>query len=131
MNTPETTVPETTAPEAPAVTPPAVLSLTPKAVEMVKHTRQQEGLDPSDGLRVAVMGGGCSGFQYALDFEKDERPTDHVLAYDGLRVFVDPVSARYLAGTTIDYVLGMSGAGFKFLNPKATGSCGCGSSFAV
>ena len=54
-----------------------------------------------------------------------------MLLYDGLRVFVDPVSARYLAGTTIDYVLGMSGAGFKFLNPKATGSCGCGSSFAV
>jgi iron-sulfur cluster assembly accessory protein len=135
MSTPETTLPETNAPETaapqgPAATP-TVLTLTPKAVEMIKHTRQQEGLDPAHGLRVAVMGGGCSGFQYALDFEQQERDTDHVLLYDGLRVFVDPVSARYLAGTTIDYVLGMSGAGFKFLNPKATGSCGCGSSFAV
>ena len=128
MSTPETT---TTTPAAPPAEGPTVLALTPKAVEMVKHTRQQEGLDPSHGLRVAVMGGGCSGFQYALDFEKEARPTDQVLDYDGLRVFVDPISARYLAGTTIDYALGMSGAGFKFLNPKATGSCGCGSSFAV
>jgi iron-sulfur cluster assembly protein len=82
-------------------------------------------------LRVAVMGGGCSGFQYALDFDKEPRPTDRVYDYDGLRVFVDPVSARYLDGTVIDYVLGMQGAGFKFNNPKAVGSCGCGSSFSV
>lgn len=121
-----------TQPEAaPAPPPEAPLSLTPKAVEMIKHTRQQEGLDATDALRVAVSGGGCSGFQYALDFEKEQRPNDHVLDYDGLRVFVDPVSARYLQGTVIDYVLGMQGAGFKFNNPKAVGSCGCGSSFAV
>jgi iron-sulfur cluster assembly accessory protein len=119
-----------TADPAPAP-PPAPVGLTPKAIEMIKHTRQQEGLDPTDALRVAVMGGGCSGFQYALDFEKEQRPNDHVLDYDGLRVFVDPVSARYLQGTVIDYVLGMQGAGFKFNNPKAVGSCGCGSSFAV
>jgi iron-sulfur cluster assembly accessory protein len=111
--------------------PASVLSVTPKAIEMIKHTRAQEGLDPGSALRVAVMGGGCSGFQYALDFEQEQRPTDQVLEYDGLRVFVDPVSSRYLKGTTIDYVLGMSGAGFKFLNPNAVGSCGCGSSFAV
>jgi len=108
-----------------------VVVLTAKAVEMIKLTRSQEGMDESYGLRVAVMGGGCSGFQYALDFEKEQRDTDYVVEYDGLRVFVDPVSSRYLDGTTIDYVLGMSGAGFKFLNPKATGQCGCGSSFAV
>jgi len=112
--------------------PPAQsVSLTPKAVEMVRHTRQQEGLDETDGLRVAVMGGGCSGFQYALDFDKAPRETDQVLDFDGLRVFVDPVSARYLRGTVIDYVLGMQGAGFKFSNPNAVGSCGCGSSFTV
>ena len=109
----------------------APLSITPKALEMIKHTREQEGIEADHGLRVAVMGGGCSGFQYALDFEKEQRDTDYVIEYDGLRVFVDPVSSRYLDGTTIDYVLGMSGAGFKFLNPKATGQCGCGSSFAV
>ncbi len=118
-------------PEAPAPPPDGPIALTPKAIEMIKHTRAQEGIDPSHGLRVAVMGGGCSGFQYALDFDKEPRDTDAVLEYDGLTVFIDPVSARYLAGTTIDYVLGMSGAGFKFNNPNAAGSCGCGSSFSV
>lgn len=124
--------PTTQTPE-PAAAPPAppVLNLTAKAVEMVRHTRQQEGLDESSGLRVAVMGGGCSGFQYALDFELEARPTDTVLEFDGLKVYVDPVSARYLKGTTVDYVLGMQGAGFKFSNPNAAGSCGCGSSFTV
>ena len=118
---------------SPAPAPPAssVVSITPKAIEMVRHTRQQEGLDDDSALRVAVMGGGCSGFQYALDFDREARPTDTVLEFDGLKVYVDPVSARYLKGTTIDYVLGMQGAGFKFINPNASGSCGCGSSFAV
>lgn len=111
-------------------TPPIVV-LTAKAVEMIKLTRSQEGMDESYGLRVAVMGGGCSGFQYALDFEKEGRETDETFEVDGLKVFVDPVSARYLEDVVIDYVFGMNGAGFKFNNPKATGTCGCGSSFAV
>jgi iron-sulfur cluster assembly protein len=114
-------------------TPPAgtPLSLTDKAVKMVKITRDEESIDAASGLRVAVRGGGCSGFEYALDFELEARDTDIVLEYDGLQVFVDPISARYLEGTQIDYVLGTTGAGFKFNNPKATGTCGCGSSFAV
>ena len=115
-------------------TPPAEgapISLTPKAVTMIKLTREQEGLAETAGLRVAVRGGGCSGFEYALDFEEEARETDFVLEYDGLQVFVDPVSGRYLQGTEIDYVMGMTGAGFKFNNPKAVGTCGCGSSFAV
>jgi iron-sulfur cluster assembly accessory protein len=116
---------------APAPVDAPMVHLTAKAVEMIRHTRQQEGLEEDNGLRVAVMGGGCSGFQYALDFERESRPTDTVLEFDGLKVYVDPVSARYLQGTTIDYVLGMQGAGFKFSNPNAVGSCGCGSSFAV
>lgn len=107
------------------------VTLTPKAVEMIKITREQEGIDPSHGLRIAVRGGGCSGFEYALDFEKEARDNDWVYELNGLRVFVDAVSARYLEGTSIDYVLGMQGAGFKFNNPKAAGTCGCGSSFAV
>jgi len=119
--TPTNTTPETLSP----------VTLTPKAVEMVKITREQEGMDASYGLRVAVMGGGCSGFQYALDFEQEPRETDTVMEVDGLQVFVDPVSSRYLDGVTIDYVFGMHGAGFKFENPRATGTCGCGSSFAV
>lgn len=107
------------------------LRLTPKAVKMVKITREEEGMDETFGLRVAVRGGGCSGFEYALDFEREGRPTDTVIEYEGLSVFVDPISFRYLAGTVIDYNLGVSGSGFKFENPRATGTCGCGSSFAV
>lgn len=121
---------ETTTQPTPSAPPPP-LNLTPKAVRMVKLTREEEGIDPSYGLRVAVRGGGCSGFEYALDFEKERRETDLVIEYDGLNVFVDPVSSRYLEGTTIDYELGMQGTGFKFSNPRAVGTCGCGSSFAV
>jgi len=107
------------------------VSLTEKAVQMVKISRQQEGLAETSGLRVGVRGGGCSGFEYALDFVPEGRENDWVIEYDGLRVFVDPVSARYLEGTSIDYVMGPTGTGFKFDNPKAVGSCGCGSSFSV
>lgn len=113
--------------------PPAALpvTLTAKAVKMIKLTREEESLDEASGLRVAVRGGGCSGFEYALDFELEARDTDVVLEFDDLKVYVDPISARYLGGTEIDYVLGTTGAGFKFNNPQATGTCGCGSSFAV
>jgi iron-sulfur cluster assembly accessory protein len=107
------------------------VTLTAKAVDMVKITRDGEGIDPSHGLRVAVRGGGCSGFEYALDFEGEARPNDYVYDQHGLTVYVDAVSARYLEGTTVDYMLGMSGAGFKFSNPRAQGTCGCGSSFTV
>jgi iron-sulfur cluster assembly accessory protein len=118
----------------PAAAPPAEdvpVALTPKAVEMVKITRDQEGIDASHGLRIAVRGGGCSGFEYALDYEGEARETDWVYEQSGLTVYVDSVSARYLQGTTIDYVFGMNGAGFKFNNPQAKGTCGCGSSFTA
>ncbi|HEY4575003.1 MAG TPA: iron-sulfur cluster assembly accessory protein [Thermoanaerobaculia bacterium] len=107
------------------------VALTPKAVQMIKITREQEGIDPSHGLRVAVRGGGCSGFEYALDFENEARENDWVYEQGDLKVYIDAVSARYLQGTSIDYVLGNTGAGFKFNNPNAAGTCGCGSSFAV
>ena len=112
-------------------TPSNPIDLTGKAVQMIKITREQENLDPASALRVAVRGGGCSGFEYALDFENDRRPSDIVIEYEGLTIYVDPVSSRYLSGTTIDYSLGMSGTGFKFENPRAVGTCGCGSSFAI
>ena len=105
--------------------------LTAKAAEMVKITRQQEGIEESHGLRIAVRGGGCSGFEYALDFENEARENDWIYEQSGLTIYVDAVSARYLEGTTIDYVMGMAGAGFKFINPQAKGTCGCGSSFTV
>ncbi|MGB5476826.1 MAG: iron-sulfur cluster assembly accessory protein [Thermoanaerobaculia bacterium] len=107
------------------------IRLTDKAVQMIKLTREQEGIEESHGLRVAVRGGGCSGMEYALDFEREPRDNDFVIAYNGLQVYIDAISARYLQGTEIDYVLGATGAGFKFNNPNATGSCGCGSSFSV
>lgn len=116
------------APADAAYTP---VTLTQKALDMIKITRDQEGIDASHGLRVAVRGGGCSGFEYALDFEKEPRDNDWVYDQGGLTLYVDAVSARYLEGTSIDYMLGMSGAGFKFINPQAKGSCGCGSSFTV
>lgn len=122
----------TETPEATAIPEAAVpVRLTDKAVNMVKITREQEGIEENYGLRIAVRGGGCSGFEYALDFEEGQREDDWVYQQGDLTVMVDPISARYLEGTEIDYVLGTTGAGFKFNNPKAVGSCGCGSSFSV
>jgi len=80
---------------------------------------------------VAVQGGGCSGFQYGLTWEKQAGPNDRVLEYGGLQVFVDALSEMYLDEVQIDYVDSLQGAGFKIDNPKATGTCGCGSSFSV
>lgn len=128
---PEIDFPSPIAPTPADVRPPETLHLTAKAVRMIKLSREDEGLPPDHGLRVAVRGGGCSGFEYALDFETNRRETDEVFDYEGLQVYVDPISARYLKGTTIDYQLGVAGTGFKFSNPKAVGTCGCGSSFAV
>jgi iron-sulfur cluster assembly accessory protein len=123
------TTAHTTAQESTATAEHPV-TLTPRAVDMMKITRDQEGKEAC-GLRIAVRGGGCSGFEYALDFEQEERPNDLVYFQGDLKVIVDPISARYLKGTQIDYSLGMSGAGFKFTNPNAVGTCGCGSSFSV
>jgi iron-sulfur cluster assembly accessory protein len=106
-----------------------LLKLTANAIEMVKKALEDEGLI-GHGLRIAVQGGGCSGLQYALDFEENERPGDTVLTFDGLRVFIDLASSQYLTGAEIDYVKGLQGAGFKFNNPNANRSCGCGHSFS-
>lgn len=122
--------------ENPSFTPPVpqeeepLLRLTEKAVQMVKEARDAEKLD-DHGLRVFVQGGGCSGFQYGLDFDKEARPGDFEIDFDGLKVWVDPMSAMHLEGTVIDYVMGISGAGFKFNNPSAKTTCGCGSSFST
>ena len=112
------------------VSDPAVL-LTPSAVLKVKELRSREGKAESAALRVAVVGGGCSGFSYQLDFDDAPREGDQVFEYDGVRVLVDPTSAEYLAGTEIDFVSSLHGGGFKFANPKAAHTCGCGSSFSA
>jgi iron-sulfur cluster assembly accessory protein len=108
-----------------------MLTLTPKAVEMVRQVRAREGLPETHALRVAVVGGGCSGFSYQLDFDGEGRPDDQVIEYDGVQVRVDAASAQYLRGLQIDYVQSLSGGGFKFSNPNASHTCGCGSSFSA
>ena len=105
------------------------IMLTPSAVEAVRKAIEEEG-DSGDALRVSVTGGGCSGFQYALGFEKEAREDDLVLDFDGVKVFLDSISAGYLTGTVVDYVSGLNGTGFKFNNPTAKRTCGCGSSFS-
>jgi len=91
----------------------------------------EEGLPETAGLRVRVVPGGCSGFQYSLNIEEESRQGDFVLDDKGVRLFVDMFSAQYLNGVEIDYVTNMMGSGFTFNNPNATGSCGCGSSFTA
>jgi iron-sulfur cluster assembly accessory protein len=117
---------ETVSRDAPLAPPP--VSLTERAAEMVKKAREEEGM-PGFGLRVGVIGGGCSGLQYLLDFAEAPAEGDFVADCHGVPVFVDPVSAGHLAGTVIDYVDGLQGSGFKFENPNIQKSCGCGSSF--
>lgn len=103
----------------------------PAAEEIKKFMSSEEGLPESAGLRVRVVPGGCSGFQYSLNIEEESRPNDHVLTSGGVRLFVDMFSAQYLNGVEIDYVTNVMGSGFTFKNPNATGGCGCGSSFTA
>ncbi len=105
------------------------VTLTAKAVEMIKDAIQREGLD-GYGIRVGVMGGGCAGFQYSMDFEKEPKDGDMAVEQDGIKLFIDPMSSMYLQGVTVDYVVGLQGAGFKFNTPNARTTCGCGSSFS-
>ncbi len=109
---------------------PDLVTFTAKAVEMVKAAIEQEGLT-GHGIRIGVAGGGCSGFQYTMDFENAAKDGDVVVDHGGLKLFVDPMSAMYLQGVTVDYVQGLQGAGFKFHNPNAKNTCGCGSSFSA
>jgi len=101
------------------------------AAEIKKFIAGEEGLPETAGLRVRVVPGGCSGFQYSLNVEEQSRDGDFILDEKGVRMFVDMFSAQYLNGVEIDYVTGVMGSGFTFKNPNATGSCGCGSSFTA
>ena len=116
-----------------STTAPAVnLNVTESAAsEIMKFMTGEEGLPESAGLRVRVVPGGCSGFQYSLNIEEESRQGDFILDERGVRLFVDMFSAQYLNGVEIDYVSGVMGSGFTFKNPNATGSCGCGSSFTA
>lgn len=105
-------------------------TLTPKAAAHVLKTMKREGTD-GHGLRVAVVTGGCSGYEYALSFTAEPAPDDLVLEIDALRVFVEGSSADKLSGTVLDYVDGLYGGGLKFTNPQAVHTCGCGTSFST
>lgn len=106
------------------------LALTEEAVVKVREVMTRDGVKDG-GLRVAVVGGGCSGFQYNLSLDESPRDDDTVIEQDGVRLFLDPISQQYVYGTIIDYVNGLHGAGFKFVNPNADRTCGCGSSFSA
>ena len=107
-----------------------MISLSTKAIEKVKEIRETEGLG-EQGLRLKVLGGGCSGFSYDLYFEDETTDLDQTFESGGIKLYVDMMSYQYLEGTEIDYVEGLHGAGFKFLNPAAKSTCGCGSSFSA
>jgi len=103
------------------------ITVSDAAAAKLKELLAKEGSE-GQGLRVRVLGGGCSGYQYQLAFDTP-REGDQVIERAGVRVFVDPKSMSFLAGTEIDYTDGLMGAGFAIKNPNAKGSCGCGQSF--
>ena len=107
------------------------IMLTEKAKDKVKEILLDQP-ETFAGLRIQVVGGGCSGFQYRMGFDKNYNDqNDSIFEFDGLKVFIDKSSLLYMDGSEVDYIEGLHGAGFKFNNPNVSGSCGCGSSFSV
>jgi iron-sulfur cluster assembly accessory protein len=107
-----------------------MITVSDEAAEKIRRLLQREGA-PGRGLRVAVKGGGCSGFQYKLEFEEEAGDMDQVIESNGVRLFVDPKSSLYLSGVILRYDDGLMGAGFQVENPNARTTCGCGESFSV
>lgn len=107
-----------------------MLKLTDNAVVQVTKLMEKDGREGIH-LRLGVAGGGCSGFSYALTFETDGRAGDQVLEFGDLRVLVDPKSGMLLQGMTLDWYEGLDGSGWRFMNPNASGTCGCGQSFSA
>jgi iron-sulfur cluster insertion protein len=108
-----------------------MLTVSDTAAERIRKLLESESKKLSEwGLRVGIEGGGCSGFQYRLDVTT-ERPADTVIEHQGVRVFVDPRSLPFVEGSQVDFSDGLTGAGFKIVNPNEKSSCGCGSSFSV
>lgn len=109
----------------------SIIDITPKALEEIRRIFSSQMDDKKAGLRVGVVGGGCSGLSYKIDFD-NKKEKDHVLAFDdGLEVYIDVKSAIYLKGVQLDYQDGLKGKGFVFQNPNATNTCGCGESFSI
>ncbi len=113
-------------------TPSVEVNVTPNAaVEINKFMASEDDLPKTAGLRVRVVPGGCSGFQYSLNIEEESKDGDTIVEKEGVRLFVDMFSGQYLNGITVDYTSNMMGSGFTFENPNATGGCGCGESFSA
>ena len=106
------------------------VTLTSQAVKKVREIMATQDPVPA-GLRLGVVGGGCSGFQYSMSFENQSGMMDKVLTFEGLKVFVDSTSLMYLNGCVVDYVETLEASGFKFENPSVKSTCGCGSSFSA
>jgi len=119
--------PQKPAPQAPV----QGLQVTDRAVKRIRSAMAKEGIAPEEGgLRLGVMGGGCSGLSYSIKFDTRPRERDRIYEFDGVRVFVDPKSFLYLHGMTLDYEETLMRQGFNFINPNSSRSCGCGSSFS-
>jgi iron-sulfur cluster assembly protein len=112
-------------------TPETLVSLTPTAAEKIRELMAEDPDGASSVLRVAIQGGGCSGFQYGLGFDAGPVDDDVTIEQHGVAIVIDPYSAPYLKGATIDFLNGLEESGFKIDNPNATASCGCGHSFTA
>lgn len=117
--------------DTPSAADTPIIALTETAIARLKEVMAKEGLGPDAGVRIAATTGGCSGMSYAMSFEHTARSDDRVLVQDGVKLLVDAASVPYLQGMTVDYLVGLHGSGFKFLNPRATRTCGCGTSFSA
>lgn len=111
--------------------PETLVSLTPTAAEKIRELMAEDPAGESSVLRVAIQGGGCSGFQYGLGFDSGPVEDDETIELHGVTVVIDPYSVPYLKGATIDFLNGLEESGFKIDNPNASASCGCGHSFTV
>jgi iron-sulfur cluster insertion protein len=109
---------------------PALIALSDKAAEKIIEIRGEENIEDTYALRLKVQGGGCSGFSYDLYFDQPQE-MDRTFEVKGVKLMCDQMSLMYLVGTEVDYVEGLHGAGFKFVNPNVKSTCGCGSSFSV
>jgi iron-sulfur cluster assembly protein len=107
------------------------IQITEKALKRIRTVLVKEGISPTEGgLRLGVLGGGCSGLSYSIKFDTQPRERDRIFDYEGVRLFVDPKSFLYLHGMTLDYEETLMKQGFNFINPNASRSCGCGTSFS-
>ena len=121
------------APAQPATTAASSgIQVTERAVSKIRAAIAKEGISPTEGgLRLGVMGGGCSGLSYSIKFDTHPRERDRIFTFGDVRVFVDPKSFIYLHGMVLDYEETLMRQGFNFINPNSSRSCGCGSSFSV